>query len=158
MYKVLLRVAVPFGSRLYKFEGQPILLQDNVILRGDSITYATAAFGEDGRPSVQVRLGGGGESFFAQKTAQNVGKPLAVVYVETETQSTMVNGKSVMTQKQTERVINVATIQSALNNNFEITGLDSQKYAQNLALLLRSGALVAPVSFCSRTYFGPKFR
>ncbi len=147
--------SVPFGSRLYQFEGHPILLQDNVLLRGDSITYATAAFGQDGRPSVQVRLGGGGESYFAQQTAQNIGKPLAVIYVETETQTNMVNGKPVMTQKQIERVINVATIQSALNNSFEITGLDSQKYAQNLALLLRSGALVAPVSFAQERTLGP---
>lgn len=147
--------SVPFGSRLYQFNGQPILLLDNVILRGDSITYATAAFGQDGRPSVQVRLGGGGESYFAQQTAANIGKPLAVIYVETETQNQMVNGKSVMTQKQVERVINVATIQSALNNSFEITGLDSQKYAQNLSLLLRSGALVAPVSFAQERTLGP---
>lgn len=146
---------VPFGDRLYQYQGHPILLQDQAILRGNSITYATSATGQDGRPSVQVRLGGGGESLFARTTAQNIGKPLAVVYIETQTQHSMVNGKPVTTQSQTEKVISIATIQSALGNNFEITGLDSARYAQNLALLLRSGALIAPVSFAQETTIGP---
>lgn len=146
---------VPFGDRLYQYEGHPLLLQDQAILRGDSITYATAAYGQDGRPSVQVRLGGGGESLFARTTAQNIGKPMAVVYVETQTQHTLVNGKPVSTQTTSEKIISVATIQSALGNSFEITGLENARYAQNLALLLRSGALVAPVSFAQETTIGP---
>lgn len=146
---------VPFGSKLYPYEGRPILLQEQVILRGDAITYATSAFGDDGRPAVQIRLGGGGESLFSQITAQNVGKPLAVVYVEYQPQTTMVNGKPVVTQKQIERVISVATIQSALGSNFEIRGLESPKYAQDLALLLRSGALTAPVNFIQERTVGP---
>lgn len=146
---------VPFGSRLYNYQDQPVLLQTQAILRGDSITYATAAYDENGRPSVQIRLGGGGESLFSQITAQNIGKPLAVVYVETENQTTMVNGKPVITSKQTEKVINIATIQSALGNNFQITGLSNEREAQDLALLLRSGALIAPVSFVQERTVGP---
>lgn len=146
---------IPFGTKLYQYENHPILMQDQVILRGDSITYATASFSDDGRPSVQVKLGGGGEGLFAQTTAQNVGKPMAVIYVETQMQTQMVDGKPVVTPKQVERVISVATIQGPLGNNFEIRGLDSPKYAQDLALLLRSGSLIAPVTFDQERTVGP---
>lgn len=146
---------VPLGDTLYQFEGLPLLLKNQVILRGDSITYASASTGQDGRPAVNVRLGGGGESLFARATAENVGKPLSVVYVETIPQTRMVDGKTVITHQQVEKVINVATIQSALNNNFEITGLTDTKYAQNLALLLRSGALTASVAFLQERTIGP---
>lgn len=146
---------VPMGSTLYTYEGHPLLLKNSVILRGDSITYATATIGEDGRPSVNVRLGGGAVGLFQRETAANIGKLLAVVYVETQLQTQKVNGQDIMTRKQTERVISVATIQSALGNNFSITGLDSMRYAQNLALLLRSGAMAAPVSIIQERTIGP---
>ncbi len=146
---------VPLGSRLYNFEGSPVLLKNQVILMGSSITYASAMMGENGKPAVSIRLGGGGERLFSKITAENVGKPLAVVYVETVPQVTMVNGKSVATQKQNERIINIATIQTVLGNNFEITNLNDTKYAQNLALLLRSGALVASVAIIQERTVGP---
>lgn len=147
--------AVPLGSKLYQYEGRPFLLKNQTILNGSSITYATASFGEDGRPNVQVRLGGGGESLFHRVTADNIGKPLAVVYVETKVDQKMVNGKTVPVRHQIEKLINVATIQSALGNNFQITGLESEKYADNLALLLRSGALTAPVDIAQERTVGP---
>lgn len=146
---------VPIGSRLYEYEGHPVLLKDRVILRGDSITYATASFSQDGRPSVNIRLGGGGESQFSRVTTENIGKPMAVVYAETKSETTMVDGKPITTHRQVEQVINIATIQSALGNNFEITGLENSRYAQNLALLLRSGALVAPVDIVQEMTVGP---
>lgn len=146
---------VPIGSRLYQFENTPIVLKNQAILTGTSITYATATMGEDGRPSVAIRLGGGGESLFARVTAENVGKPLAVIYVESNPQTQIIDGKPVVTRQQVERVINVATIRSALGNSFEITGLSGMQYAQNLALLLRSGALTAPVNFIQERTVGP---
>lgn len=146
---------VPLGSKLYDYEKRHVLLKDQVILRGSSITYATASYSQDGRPSVNVRLGGGGESMFNRTTAANVGKPMAVVYVETKIEQQMVDGKSVMVSHPIERVISVATIQSALGSNFEITGLRSDKEAQNLSLLLRSGALVAPVNIVQELTVGP---
>ena len=124
---------LPMGTRLYAYEGRNILLKNQVILQGSSITFATAAFGEDGRPEVNVRLGGGGESVFHRTTAENIGKPMAVVYVETKTEKKVVDGKIVTTRKPVEKIISVATIQSALGNSFRITGLESQQYAQNLA-------------------------
>lgn len=137
---------VPLGSRLYTTEdGRPVLLKTHVILRGSSVTFANAGFGEDGRPQVNVSLGGGGESEFHRTTAASVGKAMAVVYVENKAVKKIVDGKLTTVRVPEERVISVATIQSALGNSFRITGLRSQHYAQNLALLLRSGSFNAPV-------------
>ncbi len=146
---------VPLGDTLYKYEGRPVLLRNQAILRGSAITYATGSMGESGRPAVQIRLGGGGEGLFHRATADNIGKPLAVIYVETQLERKKINGKEVNVRHQNERVISVATIQSALGNNFQITNLDSMRYAQNLALLLRSGAYQAPVSIIQERTIGP---
>ncbi|EKE01563.1 MAG: hypothetical protein ACD_21C00105G0012 [uncultured bacterium] len=146
---------VPLGSKIYEYEGRHVLLKDQVILQGTSITYATSSFSQDGRPAVSVRLGGGGESVFHRVTAESIGKPMAVVYIESKSTQKMVNGKPVTTNRQVEQVISVATIQSALGNNFEITGLRSEKYAQDLSLLLRSGALVAPTHLIEEAVVGP---
>lgn len=146
---------VPLGSRLYDYEGMPVVLKNQVILSGNSITYASANLDESGQPAVTVRLGGGGESLFSKATAANVQKPLATVYVETSQHTQMVDGKLTTQKQQTEKIINIATIQTALGNTFQITGLSDMKYAQNLALLLRSGALVAPVSFIQERMIGP---
>jgi preprotein translocase subunit SecD len=146
---------VPFGSTLYRYEGQPYLLKNQVLLSGKSILNAMTIMGEDGRPAVSIRTGGSAVSFFNKTTSENIGKPLAVVYVETQIEKKIVDGKVVTTPKQIERVINVATIQSALGNNFQVTGLSSVQYAQDLSLLLRSGAYSAPVSFISERLVGP---
>ncbi|MDR1057424.1 MAG: protein translocase subunit SecD [Coxiellaceae bacterium] len=146
---------VPIGTKLYEYEGRKLLLKDQVVLQGNSITYSDARFSQDGRLAVNVHLGGGGESTFHRVTAENVGKPMAVVYVEIKSEQQVVDGKIVTVNHPIERVISVATIQTALGNNFEITGLKSEKYAQDLSLLLRSGALVAPVTFAEELTVGP---
>ncbi len=148
---------VPIGTKLYMFENRPYLLKDKVILRGDSVTFATASFDQSGRPSVNVRLGGGSEevSEFNRVTGDNIGKPMAVVYVETKSQQKKIAGKTITVHHKKEKIISVATIQSALGNNFEITGLESVKYAQDLALLLRSGALLAPIDIVQERTIGP---
>ncbi len=148
---------VPIGTKLYMFNNQPILLKDKVILGGDSVTYATAAFDQNGRPSVNVRLSGSGSvvSEFNRITGENVGKPMAVVYVETKSEQKKIGDTVVTVHHNIERVISVATIQSALGNNFEITGLESVKYAQDLSLLLRSGALMTPMNFVQENIIGP---
>ena len=84
-----------------------------------------------------------------------MGNPLATVYVETQFIDKMVNGKVVKIPKQVERVINIAKIQSALGSNFQITGLNSQQEAQNLSLLLRAGALPAPINYEEERTVGP---
>jgi len=147
---------VPIGSKLYMFEGRPTLLKDKAILGGDSVTFASAAFDQSGKPSVNVRLSGGAEvSEFNRLTGENVGQPMAVVYVETKSEPKKIDGKMVTVHHKTEQIISVATIQSALGNNFEITGLQSAKYAQDLALLLRSGALLAPLNMVQERTIGP---
>lgn len=145
----------PPNTKLYEYNGQPILLQNQVVLRGSSITNAGAGFGEDGRPSVNIRLGGGGESLFTQTTAENIGKPLAVVYVEVKSTPKMVNGQKTIEYQTERRVISVATIQTALGNNFQITGLTNPDEARTLALLLRAGALPAPVTIIEEREVGP---
>lgn len=144
------------GARLYQLHGQPILLQNQIILTGNSITNANASMGEDGRPSVEISLGGGGENYFHRVTGENIGKPLAIVYVETKMQNQMVNGKVVVTPKKIERVISAPTIESALPPNFQITGLTDQLESQNLALLLRSGALPAAIYMVEERTIGPQ--
>ncbi|MDF1761409.1 MAG: protein translocase subunit SecD [Coxiellaceae bacterium] len=147
---------VPFGSKLYKDEdGRPVLLKTQTVLKGQSIVSASAQIGENGKPIVAIRLGGSGVTLFNRITAQNVGKPMATVMVETKIESHLVDGKVVNTPKQFEKVINTAVIQSALGNSFQIENLQSQAYSRNLALLLRSGAYTAPVVIVQERIVGP---
>lgn len=145
----------PPDTKLYYFNGQPELLKNPIILRGSSIISAQSAMGEDGRPSVSVRLGGGGEGLFTRTTAENVGKPMAVLYVESKPQIKEENGEKSVTYVLEKRVISVATIQTALGNSFQITGLSSQDEARTLALLLRAGALAAPIAVIEEREVGP---
>jgi preprotein translocase subunit SecD len=145
----------PADTRLYSYHDQPILLKNQIILRGSSIVAATSGFGEDGRANVQVRLNGSGESVFTTTTAENIGKPMAVVYVEVKSVPKMENGKQVITYQTERNIISVATIQSALGGSFQITGLTSQNEARTLALLLRAGALPAPVTIIEEREVGP---
>lgn len=147
---------IPTGSQLlYDLEGvTPYLLKDRVILSGSSITYASSVVRDSG-PAVNIHLGGGGESLFHRTTSQSIGKRMAVVYVETRMIEKMHNGKKSILHKRREYVISAPTIQSALGNNFDITGLHDPKYARNLALLLRSGALAAPISIIEELTVGP---
>lgn len=145
----------PAETHLYMNNKQPVLLKNEIILRGSSITSARSGMGDDGRPSVEVRLGGGGESLFTKTTAENIGKPMAVLYVEVKPVVSTVNGQQVIDYQTDRHVISVATIQSALGNSFQITGLASQDEARTLALLLRAGALPAPVTYLEEREVGP---
>ena len=144
------------GSRSYLYNGQPVMLKNQVILRGSSIVAATSAFGDDGRPNVQVRLGGTGDSLFTKTTAENIGKPMAVLYIEVKsTPKIGADGKQTITYDTVRKIISIATIQSALGNNFQITGLGSAEEARTLALLLRAGALPASVTIIEERQVGP---
>ena len=146
---------VPFGDTLYQYKGEPILLKNDVLLHGKSILNATSISGDDGRPAVSVRAGGSEVTRFNQATQENIGKPMATVYVETKMVQHIVNGKVETTQQQFPRVINVATINSALGNSFQISGMESNYASKNLALLLRSGAYTAPIMAISERTIGP---
>jgi preprotein translocase subunit SecD len=146
----------PPDTHLYMYDNnRPILLKNEIILRGSSITSASSGIGEDGRASVDVRLGGGGEALFTKTTAENIGKPMAVLYVEVKSETKDEGGKKVIDYQTERKVISVATIQSALGNSFQITGLSSQTEARTLALLLRAGALPAPVTIIEEREVGP---
>ena len=88
-------------------------------------------------------------------TKDNVGKLMAVVFIENKTETHYVDGKAVKTKKRVEEVINRATIREALSKRFQITGLESTEEARNLALLLRAGALAAPVDIIEERTVGP---
>jgi preprotein translocase subunit SecD len=145
----------PPDTHLYMDDGRPVLLKNDIILRGSSITSASSGFGEDGRASVNVRLGGGGEGLFTKATAENIGKPMAVLYVEVKSTPVTENGVKTINYQTERRIISVATIQSTLGNSFQITGLSSQEEARTLALLLRAGALPAPVTTIEEREVGP---
>lgn len=146
---------IPPGAVLYQWHGEPILLQSRVILTGNAITDASTSFDQMGRPSVDIRIGGSAVNLFNRVTSENIGKLMAVVYVETQMQDVMKDGKVVQVPKTVSRVISVATIQSALGTSFQITGLTNRQEAQNLALLLRAGALPAAINYDEERTVGP---
>lgn len=148
--------AVPVNSKLYMMDGQPILLKRQLVLSGDSITSAVSSFDQQtASPAVQIQLGGGGESLFTKVTRENIGKRMAIVFVETKSTLQTVNNVSKRVTKKEERVISAPVIQNALGNNFQITGLKDSKEASNLALLLRAGALPAVIYPVEERTVGP---
>ncbi|UHD14776.1 protein translocase subunit SecD [Thiocapsa bogorovii] len=148
---------VPVGSRLYRErDGTPILLNRRVIVTGDQITDASAGFdSQSGSPAVFVNLDGQGARRMRDVTTENVGKPMAVVFIENVTTTEVVDGEAVKRTRKVEEVISVATIREPFGRRFQTTGLDSSNEAHNLALLLRSGALAAPIQIVEERTIGP---
>ena len=146
---------VPYGSKLYLSHGYPVLLQTEPVLTGSAIVNALATLGQDGRPSVRIQISGPDVSHFNQVTADNVRNKMGVVYTETKTVTALVDNQAKDVQKREAKLINLATINSALGSNFNITGLSSMQEAQNLALFLRSGAYSTPIKFVSEQVVGP---
>jgi len=148
---------VPVTSKLYKDrEGRPVLLLRRVIVTGDQITRAKAGFdNRSGTPMVRITLDGAGGRRMYNTTLDNVGKPMAVVFIENRTITNMVDGKPVKRNVRTEEVISVATIREPFGSTFQTTGLDSPNEAHNLALLLRAGALAAPIEIVEERTIGP---
>lgn len=146
---------IPFGSTLFMYQGRPILIKNNVMLQGSSITGAVSSVDENGRPSVMITASGSEVAMFNQVTSDNIGKPMATIYYEKQPYKVIENGKVVTKFRNISKVISVATIQSALGARFQTTGLESPQYAKNLALLLRSGAYSAGMSFAQTNVIGP---
>lgn len=148
--------AVPVGTKFYVMDGQPILLMRQVVLSGDSITSAMSTFDQQSAsPAVSIQLGGGGESFFTKATRENIGKRMAIVFVESKTTFQTVGGETKRITHHEERVISAPVIQSALGNSFQITGLHDAKEGADLALLLRAGALPAAIYPVEERTVGP---
>lgn len=148
---------VPVSSKLYKDrEGRPVLLLRRVIVTGDQITDASAGFDQrSGQPAVFVSLDGQGARRMRRVTTENVGKPMAVVFIENRTLTRLENGERVKRNVRTEEVISVANILEPFGRRFQTTGLDSSNEAHNLALLLRAGALAAPIEIVEERTIGP---
>jgi preprotein translocase subunit SecD len=146
---------VPAGSEV-KFDRQnrPVVLKKRVILGGSSITDAGSGADEYGRPQVNISLDSEGGSKMSSFSQKNIGKLMATVFAEYK-DSGRKNAEGRVILAKHEEVINQATIQSALGRNFRITGIDSPAEAHNLALLLRAGALIAPISIVEERTIGP---
>ncbi len=147
---------VPIGSKLYKeTDGRPILLKRDVIATGEQLTDATSRFSE-GAPEVGVTLDARGGQEMLEATRNNVGRRMAVVYIENKSlaEGEVCKGARSGDVCTEERVINAATIQSVLSSSFRITGLQAAE-AHELALLLRSGALAAPQRIVEQRSIGP---
>jgi preprotein translocase subunit SecD len=144
----------PLGTKLYRDRnGQPVLLKREVIVTGDQLTDATSGFAQEG-PAVNVRLDGRGGEEMLRTTRENLGKPMAVVFIEKERQLVERNGEKVAVDTTKEEVISVARINGVFSNQFQITGLTLSE-GQELAKLLRAGALAAPVYIVEQRLIGP---
>lgn len=148
---------VPVTSKLYRDrDGRPVLLLRRVIVTGDQITDAAAGFDQrSSQPAVFVSLDGQGARRMRKVTTENVGKPMAVVFIENRMVTRLVDGEPVKRMVRTEEVISVANILEPFGRRFQTTGLDSSEEAHNLALLLRAGALAAPIQIVEERTIGP---
>ena len=135
-------------------------LQDQIIIGGDQVATAQASFDESGLPQVNITLDGAGGARMHRATRGNIGKRLGVLFVEQKNKTTYqrgADGNQVAVQQtfETKEIISLATIRAALGTQFRITGLDSPQESSELALLLRAGALAAPMRFVEERTVGP---
>ncbi len=130
---------IPPGDELFNYGNGSVLLRKQVIFTGDRIADAAAGFDEHQRPAVKIRLDAAGGRVLRSVSRDNIGKPMAIVLFE----------------KGAGEVLTVATIQSELSENFQITGMASTQAANDLALLLRAGSLAAPMEIIEERTIGP---
>ena len=147
----------PNGSILYKFrDGRPLLLKRRIIVSGENVINAQSGIDpQQGSAMVNVTLDGAGGRKMLATTKENVGNRMAVVYIENRVETVEENGVKVKKRITTKDVINAAVIRGQFANRFQITGLDSPQEAQDLALLLRAGALAAPMEIVEERTVGP---
>ncbi|MGH8369709.1 MAG: protein translocase subunit SecD, partial [Gammaproteobacteria bacterium] len=147
---------VPLDDQLFKDkQGQPVLLKRDVIASGAQLVDAVSGYDQQtGTPDVNVTLDSAGAAKMGETTRENLGKRMAVLYIETKTQNTNVNGTIVPVHKKVFTVINDSHIAGLFSKRFQITGLQ-QEEAQNLALLLRAGSLAAPMDFVEEGTVSP---
>jgi preprotein translocase subunit SecD len=144
----------PLGTRLYKDrQGNPVLLKRDVIATGEQLIDAKSNLAQ-GEPAVDVVLDGRGGEEMLRTTRENLGKPMAVVFIEKERELVDRDGKKVVVDRASEDVISVATIRGVFSNRFQITGLTAAE-GQELAKMLRAGALAAPLYIVEQRLIGP---
>ena len=148
----------------FREEGRPpVQLERELIITGDQVTDAQASFDENGRPQVNIRLDGHGGDLMNRATRNNVGRSMAVIFIEQKPVTRYVRQTvdgveqevAVPSFVEEKKIISLATIQSALGSQFRITGLNGQGESSELALLLRAGGLAAPMYFAEERTIGP---
>ena len=143
----------------FSFKNQPgrtAFLEKVIVLTGDNVTNAQSGFDENGRPQVNINLDIDGGRAMQNATKDNVGRNLGVLLIEEKTKTYFEENDNVTQEKETVRqIISNATIQDTLGTSFRITGLGSSQEASELALLLRAGALAAPMTFVEEQTIGP---
>ncbi|MDH5513431.1 MAG: protein translocase subunit SecD, partial [Gammaproteobacteria bacterium] len=157
---------VPVGSKLYKMrDGRPILLKNRLIYSGDNIIDSAPGFdNQQGSPIVSITLDARGAAINQRVTGENVGKRMAVIYIEIRSETRLddqgrpvldAKGRPVRVSRRVEEVITAPVIRSQLGKRFQIEGLDSVEEANELSLLLRAGAFAAPVQIIEERTVGP---
>lgn len=148
---------VPANAKLYYHrDGRPYLLNKRVMLTGEHIINAASTIdSQSGTPAVSITLDGKGARAFSNATRDNIGNPMAVVFIESKSETREIDGEMVKVRRLLPEIINVATIRDQLSKKFQITGLDSTSEAYELALLLRAGALAAPIEIVEERTVGP---
>ncbi|MBT5098797.1 MAG: protein translocase subunit SecD [Proteobacteria bacterium] len=148
----------PIGDKLYyERNGTPVLLKSRVMLSGEYITDAASGIDQDtATPAVFITLDGKGSRLFSKVTGDNIKRLMAVVFIESKTEYFKdEQGQLQSRSRKVEEVINIARIQDQLSKRFQITGLDTSREARKLALLLRAGALAAPMNIIEERTVGP---
>ncbi len=144
----------PLGTKLYKErDGNPVLLKRDVIATGEQLIDASFAPSQ-GEPAVSVKLDSRGGDEMLRTTRENLGRPMAVVFIEKERELVERDGQKVVVDRSKEEVISVATIRGVFANQFQITGLTAAEGSE-LAKLLRAGALAAPIYIVEQRLIGP---
>jgi preprotein translocase subunit SecD len=144
----------------FRDSNRTVVLDTDVIVTGDNVTNATTSFDENGNAAVSVTLDSAGGARMGEITKNNLHQPMAVLFIEQKSELIgyeEVNGEQVpqYNNYEVKEVISLATIQGVFSSNFQTTGLDSPEEASELALLLRSGALAAPMTFAEERTVGP---
>jgi preprotein translocase subunit SecD len=153
-YEVAQHGNAPVGTKLYYTrQGQPLLLKREIIATGNDLTSATAATDQDG-PIVNIKLDSRAGDRMLAVTQANLGRPMAVVYIEKHRETTEVGGQKVTRDVSDEKVINDATIQGVFGNAFRISGLTAGE-SRDLALEIRSGSLSTPIYAVDERTVGP---
>ena len=156
------RNAEVFDTETFEFRDQPnrtAVLERDIITTGNHVANASVGFDENNKPQVNIRLNGQGGRLMSQATKTNVGRSMAVLFIEHKTRTRFVqrDGERVEIREPytEEGIISLATIQSQLGASFRITGSGSVQEASELSLLLRAGALAAPIYFVEERTIGP---
>jgi len=157
------RLEARLGSNSYEveefpYESRSARLERDIIVTGDQVSGARAGFDENSQPQVNIDLSAEGGRIMHHATRDNIRRRMGVLFIERKTRkvgSADPEGEIIYEEYDDKRIISLATIQSALGSSFRITGLDSQAEASELALLLRAGALAAPMRFIEERTIGP---